>query len=536
LTQTGTREQWGSRIGFILAAAGSAIGLGNIWRFPTTTGDNGGGIFVIIYVACVLILGAPIMLAEFTIGRSTQTNAVGSFRKLAPGTPWFMVGGMGVIAGFLILSYYSVVGGWIIGYMVDSVRGILFTFGSHAALDAHFKTAAQNPAFSIGYLLVFMGFTIFIIYRGVGQGIERWSKILMPILFLLLLMIIVRGLTMPNSLAGLSFLFVPNFEKFGPGTLSAAMGQAFFSLSLGMGTMITYGSYLSRKQNLPNSALQIAGLDTIAALLAGMAIFPALFAITPELSADMRGGPGLIFVAFPRIFLSMFGGNVLLAQLFGFSFFLLVLIAAITSSISLLEVVVAYFVDERGWARRKAAVIMGTVIFFIGIPSALSNVDPDRSFTFLGKSIFTIVDMVATAYMLPIGGLFISIFVAWRWQKAACLGEARSGGATFRLGPLWLMILRWIAPFVIAQIIILRIINDLWSNVVFKSSPAFVINLQWVFTSVDAVVNKYLSLQREWITVLQWAFTAVDALMLAGAVIGGFYCWFRKREPEAVLE
>jgi len=511
LIEQGNREQWGSRIGFILAAAGSAIGLGNIWRFPTTAGDNGGGIFVLLYIGCVLILGAPIMLAEFTIGRSAQTNAVGAFRKLAPGSPWFAVGGMGVLAGFLILSYYAVVGGWIIGYLVDSTSGFLFTFTDHAALDAHFKFVAQDPAFSLGYLAIFMGFTIFIIYRGVGDGIERWSKILMPILLLLLVVVILRGLTMPNSLAGLNFLFIPNFDKIGPGTLSAAMGQAFFSLSLGMGTMITYGSYLSRKQNLPKSALQVAGLDTSIALLAGMAIFPALFAITPDLSESMRGGTGLIFVAFPRIFVEMFGGNLIFAQMFGLTFFLLVFIAALTSSISLLEVVVAYFVDEKGWARRKAAIVMGGIIFLIAIPSALSNENAAQSFTVLGKGFFSIVDLIATEYMLPIGALLISIFVAWRWHKASCLEETRKGGVTFRLGPLWLMILRWIAPLIILQIIVLRVVNDLTGNKIIEIGQSFVDGMQWVFTAVDMV-------------------------LLIGVLIGGVYCWFRKAKPEVAVE
>jgi len=511
LEEKTTREQWGSRLGFILAAAGSAIGLGNIWRFPTTAGDNGGGIFVLLYIGCVLVIGVPIMLAEFTIGRAAQTNAVGAFRKLAPGSPWFMVGGMGVFTGFLILSFYAVVGGWIIGYLVDSATGALFSFSGHEALDAHFKLAAQDPAFSISYLLIFLAFTVYIIYNGVGEGIERWSKILMPILLVLLLVVIARGLTMPNSFEGLKFLLVPNFDKVQPGTLAAALGQAFFSLSLGMGTMITYGSYLSRKQNLPGSAIEVAGLDTVIALLAGLAIFPALFSITPNLSEGMRGGTGLIFVAFPRIFVEMFGGNALLAQLFGSAFFLLVLIAALTSSISLLEVVTAYFVDERGWARKKAAVVMGGIVFLIGTPSAISNEAPQKTFEVLGMSFFNLIALISNEYMLPIGGLLISVFVAWRWGRAQAIEEARASGARFRLGKLWHFILRWLAPLLITQIIVLRIISDL-SN------------------------NKIIEFSRPFIDSLQWTFTAVDAILLAGTFLGGIVCWMRNKPATAATE
>ena len=511
MTETGTREQWGSRIGFILAAAGSAIGLGNIWKFPTTAGDNGGGIFVLLYIGFVLIIGVPIMLAEFSIGRATQTNAVGAFRKLAPGSPWFLVGGAGVLTGFMILSFYAVVGGWIIGYLVNSASGSLFSYTSHEALDSYFKTSAQDPMFSIGYLLLFLALTVYIVFKGIGDGIERWSKILMPILLLLLVLVIARGITMPNSFEGIKFLFIPNFDKFQPGTLAAALGQAFFSLSLGMGTMITYGSYLRRKQNLPGSAIQVAGLDTLIALLAGMAIFPALFSITPDLSEGMRGGTGLIFVAFPQIFLKMFAGNVLLAQGFGFIFFLLVLIAALTSSISLLEVVTAYFVDERGWARRKAAIIMGTVTFLLGVPSALSNEAPAKTFEVLGMSFFNLIGLISNEYLLPIGGLLISIFVAWRWGRARALEEARASGNTFRLGRLWHFILRWLAPLLIFQIIALRVIADLKDN-----------NL--------------VQFSQEFIDVIQWIFTAVDGVLLAGTVVGGIYCWFRRRPQLAEAE
>jgi NSS family neurotransmitter:Na+ symporter len=506
------REQWGSKLGFILAAAGSAIGLGNIWRFPTTAGDNGGGLFVLIYIFCVLVIGVPVMLAEFSIGRAAQTNPVGAFRKLAPGTPWFAVGGMGVLAGFMILSFYAVVGGWILGYMVDSIRGALFAFGTPEALLTHFNVFAQDPTTSIGYLFIFMAATIYIVYSGIGGGIERWSKILMPILFVLLLVVIVSGLLQSGAMRGLEFLLVPRFEDFKPTTLAAALGQAFFSLSLGMGTMITYGSYLRKDQNLPNSSLQVAGLDTLIAVLAGLAIFPAIFSLNPSLGFhDAPGGEGLIFVSFPQIFMAMFGGNALAAQLFGAVFFLLVLIAALTSSISLLEVVTAYFVDEKGWARKKASIVMGLIIFVIGIPSALSNVNATDSFRIFGMSFFALIGLIANEYMLPIGGLLISLFVAWTWGRARSLEQVRVGGAKFRLGELYHFVLRWIAPLIIIQIILMRIIDDLRSNKIVEFPGWFLEGMQW-------------------------AFTALDAVLLLGVLVGGVVLWIKKSSVSIAVE
>ena len=503
MTELGTREHWGSRIGFILASAGCAVGLGNIWRFPTTAGDNGGGLFVLIYLTWVFVLGVPVMLAEFTIGRAAQSNAVGSFRKLAPRTPWFMLGGMGVLVGFMILSFYAVVGGWIIGYVFSSISGTIVSGLSPTSLGNYFELVAQDPLISIFFFFVFMAVTIMIVYAGVGEGIERWSKILMPILLVLFVLVIARGLTLPNAFRGLEFLFVPRMEDFKPDTMSAALGQAFFSLSLGMGAMITYGGYLKRHHNLPNSAIQVVGLDSMVALLAGLAIFPAFFSINPGVGFhEAPGGEGLIFTSFPQIFLQMFGGDVLMAQLFGTAFFSLILIAALTSSISLLEVVVAYFVDERGWARRNAAVIMGLITFLLGIPSALSNVAADKTFKVLGISFFDLMLLIANEYLLPLGALMISVFVAWKWGKKAALEEARTGGSVdFRLGELWFFILRWIAPFIIAQIIALKILSDLRGINVIAVSKEFVDNLQWVLTSVNAII-------------------------LAGIVISGVYLWF----------
>lgn len=481
------REQWGSRLGFILAAAGSAIGLGNIWMFPKTAGENGGGLFVLLYLLCVMVIGIPLMLAELAIGRASQSNAVGSFKKLSPGKPWFLTGGLGVLAGFLILSFYAVIGGWILIYLWDSITGLLTSpeLTNLAALDTHFVNRTTDPVYSILFYFIFMALTIFIVFKGIGEGIEKWSKILMPVLLGLLILVIVRGLFLEGAMKGLEFLFVPRFEDFKPETLASALSQAFFSLSLGMGAMITYGSYLKKDQNLPQSAMQVGGLDTLIGVLAGMAIFPALLSINPDISASDMGGPGLIFKAFPQIFLEMFGGNALFAQIFAILFFVLVLIAALTSSISLLEVVTAYFVDEKKFRRSHASIIMGSLIFLIGIPSAL----------FTG--VFGFVSAVTYDYMLPIGGFFISIYAAWVWGRNRALIEIAHGCTCFKLGILWHFILRWIAPFVIFQILLGKVLIDLKIDEGFRNS-------------------------------LQTIFAYTDAVLIGGTLLVGIYFWFFK--------
>jgi len=471
------REQWGSKLGFILAAAGSAVGLGNLAFFPKSAAESGGGLFLVLYVVAVLVIGVPLMMAELTIGRASQSNAVGSFRKLRPGTPWWLLGMMGVAAGFLILSFYAVIGGWITGYLWEAATGVLTSFQSGAELQAHFAEVTADPVWTVAYYFVFMIATVAIVYGGVGAGIERWSKVLMPLFLILMLVVIVRGLFLPGAFAGLEFLFMPKLEDMNASTVSNALSQAFFSLSLGMGAMITYGSYLNKKQNLQTSSVQIALLDSGIAIMAGMAIFPALFAMTPNMDAgNMEGGLGMLFYTFPQIFLAMFGGNQLLATIFASLFFLLILIAALTSSISLLEVVTAYFVDDQKWARKKAAMVMGFIIFLIGVPSALS---PD----FQG-----IIELLTYGYMLPLGGMFISIFVGWFWNRNNVIINATEGARGFRLGNAWLFTLKYVAPFIIGQIILFKLIGDLNSYGVTSIPQDLISNAQLVVN----VVNGFL--------------------------------------------
>jgi NSS family neurotransmitter:Na+ symporter len=438
------REHWGSKLGFILAASGSAIGLGNIWKFPYIAGENGGAAFVFVYLLCIAVIGMPVLIAEILMGRTTQRNPVGAFRKLSGKPFWTFVGGMGVIAGFIILSYYTVVAGWTIGYIVESFKGAFEGFAQASHAEAHFNDLVGNVGWMMGYYTLFFLLVMGVVYMGVKSGIERGSKIMMPILFFILITLVIRGITLPGSTAGLQFLFNPQWDKITGQTVLLALGHAFFTLSLGMGAMMTYGSYLSKKDNIPNSSLQILSLDTIIAILAGIAIFTAVFAM----SQNPEAGPGLIFHAIPVVFANMPGG-----YFFSILFFILLGLAALTSAISLLEVITAFFVDELGWKRHTVVVTMGTVVYLVGAPSALSyNLLSD--FTILGLSFFDLADYIAANILLPLGGLSISVFVAWIWGFDKALLELKKGAESLFKTNLWTMntwkySLKYIAPILI---------------------------------------------------------------------------------------
>ncbi|MDT8284993.1 MAG: sodium-dependent transporter [Thermovirgaceae bacterium] len=435
------REQWGSKLGFVLACAGSAVGLGNIWRFPYITGQNGGAAFVLLYVALVFVIGFSVMLAEMAIGRNAQLNAVGSFQKIKGGV-WPIVGWMGVAAGFIILSYYGVIAGWTMAYVVKSFTGLMGAAAAGTTADV-FVGFITNPGPVIAWQAAFMVITIYIVYKGIGGGIEKYCKILMPALFLLLLVLIVRSVTLPGAGAGIEFYLKPDFSKLTGGALGAALGQAFFSLSLGMGCMITYGSYLGKKELLPGAAVQVCFIDTMVAFLAGLVIFPAVFAFALEPGA----GPGLTFITLPNVFGQMPGGTI-----WSGLFFLLLFVAALTSAISLLEVVAAYFIDEMKWSRGKAAWTMGIIIFLLGIPSVLgiSGAIPKLA----GRDFLDSADFLASNVLLPLGGLFIALFVGWFWTDGAKQEVENNGAAPFSLYVPWLWICRVVAPLAIAYIFI----------------------------------------------------------------------------------
>ena len=339
------RGFWGSRWGFILAASGSAVGLGNVWKFPYIVGQNGGGAFVLIYLACIFVIGTPIMLAEFTLGRKTNRNPVGAFDQIRPNSSWTGIGYMGVLAGFLILSFYGVVGGWTFAYVVKSITGSVLAFPSPKEAGEFFGIFIGNTREVLFYHALFIGTCITIVLRGVHGGIEKTCDILMPTLVVILFLLMLRSLTLDGAMDGLAFYLTPDFSKINANVILVALGQAFFSLSLGMGCMITYGSYLSEKENLTSCTVYVVIFDTLIALLVGMVIFPAVFAM----GLEPTEGPGLVFSVLPTVFASMPMGHGVAVI-----FFILLAIAAITSGISLLEVVVAYFIDQRGWKRRKS--------------------------------------------------------------------------------------------------------------------------------------------------------------------------------------
>ena len=434
------RGKWGSKFGFILAAAGSAIGLGNIWRFPTVTGENGGAAFVIIYLACVLLIGVPIMLAEFTIGRRARSDPMGAFRKLAPGTPWKFVGALGVLTGLMILSYYSVVAGWTLKYVTLTLTGAL-QGADPDAIRATFTDFIQSGQSVTSNHLLFMVLTVWIVTGGIQGGIERAAKVLMPLLLLLLLLLVLRSVTLPGAREGLLFYLKPDFGKITFSVVLAALGQAFFSLSLGMGAMITYGSYISEDEDLVSSAVSVSCFDSLIAILAGFAIFPALFSV-PGLSPD--AGPGLIFVVLPNIF-----NAIPLGHVFGALFFVLLAIAALTSSISLLEVAVAYAIDQLHWTRTKAALVMGLSVFLLGVPSALSNGDVP-----VFSGVLDVVDSYFGKISLVLGALLLSLFVGWKWGITNALAEIGQGRPRFTMAATWGFLIRYACPIAIVTILV----------------------------------------------------------------------------------
>jgi len=406
------RGQWSSKLGFILAASGSAIGLGNIWRFPYITGANGGGAFVFLYIISVLIVAFPIMITELVIGRTSGRNPVGAFRDLSrPGSPWVAIGALGVLTGFAILSYYSVVAGWTVAYVIKASTGAL-AHTTHP--EVIFSEFAANGTAQVGFLFLFMALTVFVVAGGVKDGIEKAAKILLPVLFVLMIGLIIYVLTLPQAMEGLRYYLYPDFSKVTAKTVLMAMGQAFFSLSLGMGAMITYGSYISKEDNLFTSALSVTFFDTLIAIMAGLIIFPALG------GAPDKSGPSLIFVVLVHVFQQIPFGQVIAVI-----FFLLMVIAALTSTVSLLEVVSAYFIDERGMDRRKAAVVLGIVTAVLGIPSALSlgAVDWFTKLDFLGR-----MDFLFGNISLTLGGFLMCLFVAYRWGLKDFMEGLSHGG------------------------------------------------------------------------------------------------------------
>lgn len=436
------REHWSGRFGFIMATAGSAVGLGNVWKFPYEAGQNGGGAFLLLYLAFVALFGLSLVIAELLLGRTTQRNPVGAYRSLGGGG-WPLAGGLGVLAGFVILSFYIVVAGWTLAYLKFMATGDLGT--NTDLLAERFGAFVGAPWPPIAYAALFMTLSVGVVIGGVNAGIERASRVLMPALFVLLLVLVVRSVTLPGAEEGLRYYLVPDWSKVTMATVNSAIGQAFFSLSLGMGALITYGSYLRKNDNIPGSASIIVSLDTLVALLAGLMILPAVFAF----GFDPSAGPGLTFITLPAVFAQIPGG-----QWFGLAFFALLAVAALTSSISLLETVVCYFTDERGMGRRKATVLVGLIGFALGVPASLSlGVLSGVHVPGTEMGVFDFMDFLSSKLMLPLGGLLLALFVGWRWAKPA--EEAlREGGLPPAVARGWIFILRFVAPVGIASILL----------------------------------------------------------------------------------
>ncbi len=429
--------QWSSRWAFIMAATGSAVGLGNIWRFPYLTGEYGGGAFVLMYIGCVLLVGIPIMMSEVLLGRRGRQSPINTMASLAEEegltSGWRYLGWMGVVAGFLILSFYSVVAGWTLEYIFQAGSGSFLT-ATDEEIGAIFDSLLRNPGQLMAMHTLFMALTVIVVAMGVQSGLERAVKFLMPALFILLLLMVGYAMSTDGFEEGLYYLFYPDWSKLSGEGFLAALGQAFFSLSLGMGAIMVYGSYLPDDASIANTSVTIALADTLVAIMAGLAIFPLVFAYGLETGS----GPGLIFVTLPIAF-----GQMPYGQIFGTGFFILLLFAAWTSSISLLEPAVAWLVENRGIARARSAAIAGLIAWVLGIGSVLSfNLWQD--YRLFDKTYFEIMEYVTSNIMLPLGGLLIAVFTAWLMSRKAVIEELGLGeGLIFRT---WLFVVRYVAP------------------------------------------------------------------------------------------
>ena len=431
-----------------MAAAGSAVGLGNIWRFPYITGANGGGAFVFVYVLCVVLIGAPLLFNEIGLGRLTKKNPFGAFRDTGANYFWTFFGAiLGILVSFCVLSYYGVIAGWTIGYIFKSLMGI----------DTPFADFAANGGMVIALLGVFCVVTAVIVIGGISGGIEKAAKVLMPMLFVLLGVVIVRSVTLEGAGAGIDYYLNPDFSKITGKTILAALGQAFFSMSIGWGIMITYGSYLSKDSNIVDSGLWVGFLDAGVALLGGLMVFPAVFAF----GKDPAAGPSLVFSVLPDVFSEMPGGSIV-----GAIFFLLLAVAALTSSISMLEVPASYFIDEKNWSRKKASIVVSIIVFLVGVPSALSfggmdlfsNMSiPKLDGGMTGDGWFGILDYYFGTLFITVVALATSLYVGWGMDINRVSDEISEGASVFTksifgsitLRSIWVIFIKYICPIVI---------------------------------------------------------------------------------------
>ncbi len=443
-TSTENRGQWGSGFGFIMAAAGSAVGLGNIWRFPYITGENGGGAFVFVYILCVLLIGLPLLLNEISLGRNSGKNPIGAIRSSGGNKFWQLAGVICVLVCFFVLSYYSVIAGWTIGYIFTELLNVPISF----------EVFQQTPMYVIPLCFLFILITILIVVKGISGGIEKASIYLMPLLFLIIIFISIRSITLPGASEGIRYYLEPDFSKINGKVILAALGQAFFSLSVGWGLMITYGSYLSKKNNAITSASWIVGMDTSVALMGGLMVFPAVFAF----GKNPASGPALVFDVLPTVFDQMTGGAII-----GALFFFLLFVAALTSSISMLEVPVAYLIDEKKWTRKKAAWTVGIAAMALSIPSAVSSIEGNifntMSLNFFGivkTGFFDLMDFFFGTVAVVVVCLMLSLYTGWVKSIQTYANELALGAPGFNgwKRAFWIFFIKFVCPVVIFLVVL----------------------------------------------------------------------------------
>ena len=438
--QTTGRGNFGSRLGVILASAGSAVGLGNIWRFPTEVGRNGGAAFILVYLCCVFLLALPVMISEFIVGRSSRSNTVGAYRTLAPGKPWVVAGFMGVLGGILVLSFYSVVAGWTLHYTIQSFG--LKLMGNQDFGEV-FNTFVTNPWKPLVYQFVFLLLTHFVVARGVESGIERFSKVMMPVLLVIILLLSCFSLTLPGARDGLAFLLKPDFSKVTTKVVLSAMGQAFFSLSVGIGCLATYASYFKRETRLVNSALSVCAIDSMVAILSGFIIFPAAFSVA---GVQVDSGPGLVYITLPHVFNMVFENSPFIGYLFSGLFYILLLLAALTSTISMHEIATAFFRENYKLSRRVSATVVTLICLLLGTACCLSF-GPWSEVKIWGMGFFDLFDFLTAKFMMPLGGILITMFVEWYLDRKLVVDELTNGGTLKVRGLGFLLFLvRWVAP------------------------------------------------------------------------------------------
>ncbi len=447
------RASFGSKLGGILAVAGGAVGLGNIWRFPTEVGNHGGAAFILIYIGCILFMGLPVMISEFIIGRHTRSNAIDAFRQLAPNRFWHILGIEGIVVAFLILCYYIVVSGWTLFYTASSLAGQL---SGEQDFTAYFQNFVGSGWMPVVAGLLFMGATHFVVVRGVQNGIERASKLMMPALLLIIGILIVASFSMSGFTEGITFLLKPDFSKVTVDAALGAMGQSFYSLSLAMGGLCTYASYFRKDTNLIKTAFSVASVDTSVAVLAGLVIFPAVFTV----GVNPGAGPSLVFITLPNVFNMAFSNAPIVAYVFSALFYLLLILAALTSTISLHEPATVYLSEELNISRNKAAWIVTLSASLISIACALS-LGPWQDFLICGMNLFDLFDFVTAKIILPIGGVLIAIFAGWVMDKRIAQAElSNEGKLRVPLLRVWLFLVRWVSPAAILLIFINELIQS----------------------------------------------------------------------------